>query len=33
VYQNNIQTNPEGLSTASNYSWMNSAKTLLRCIE
>lgn len=33
VYQNNIRTNPEGLLTASNYSWMNSAKTLLGCIE
>lgn len=33
VYQNNIRTNPEGLLTATNYSWMNSAKTLLGCIE
>jgi glycosyltransferase involved in cell wall biosynthesis len=33
VYSNKINTNPEGVQTAQNFTWENSAKQLVRCIE
>jgi glycosyltransferase involved in cell wall biosynthesis len=33
VYTNKISSNPEGLNTAQKFTWENSAKQLVRCIE
>lgn len=33
VYKNNINTNPGGLETSSRFTWENSAKELIKCIE
>jgi glycosyltransferase involved in cell wall biosynthesis len=33
VYTNKISSNPEGLDTAQKFTWENSAKQLVRCIE
>jgi hypothetical protein len=32
-FNNNIKTNSQGILTAQKYSWVNSAQTLLRCID
>jgi len=32
-FNNNIKTNNQGILTAKKYSWLNSAQTLLRCID
>lgn len=33
MYQNRIKENPAGLATAEQFSWENSANTLVRCIQ
>lgn len=33
IYKNNINTNEAGIETAKKYSWENTAKQIIRCIE
>jgi glycosyltransferase involved in cell wall biosynthesis len=33
VYSNRIDRNPNGIETAKKYSWLNSAKEVMRCIQ